>query len=201
MSSERDQADRVARRHLEVVAAGDTAALDANVTADYINHRAADEPLACRQPGPAGLRATSAWLARAFSDLRFEIHRVIVEGDRVAVDCTLHGRQRGPFTVHDAADGRVTDVFPSNGRRFAARQTHLVRIAGGRVAEHDAVRDDLGMARQLGWIPPSPRYVARMVWWRWRERRRAAGAPGGSGVPGTGPRRARRTRSGTVSPS
>jgi hypothetical protein len=31
-------------------------------------------------------------------------------------------------------------------------------------------RDDLGMARQLGWIPPSPAYLIRMA----RAKRRAA---------------------------
>lgn len=102
---------------------------------------------------------------------------MIVDGDRVAVDCTMHGRQRGPFTVHDPADGRVSEVFPSKGRAFSTRQVHLMRIADGRVAEHDAVRDDLGMAQQLGWVPPRPGYLARMLWWRRRERRALVAAP------------------------
>ena len=32
----------------------------------------------------------------------------------------------------------------------------------GKIAEHDAVRDDLGMARQLGWVPPNPAYLIAM---------------------------------------
>ena len=31
----------------------------------------------------------------------------------------------------------------------------------GLVAEHWAVRDDQGMALQLGWVPPSPWYLLR----------------------------------------
>lgn len=73
--------------------------------------------------------------------------------------------------MHDSPDGRVTDAFPSNGRTFAAPQTHWFRIAGGAIAEHDAVRDDLGMAKQLGWIPPTPIYIVRMLFTRRRERR------------------------------
>ena len=42
-------------------------------------------------------------------------------------------------------------------------QTHWIRVAGGMVTEHWANRDDLGMAMQLGWAPPSPRYLLRMA--------------------------------------
>jgi len=73
--------------------------------------------------------------------------------------------------VHDAPDGSVTQVFPPTGRPFAARQVHWFRIEDGAIAEHDAVRDDLGMAQQAGWIPPRPGYVVRMILGRRRERR------------------------------
>ena len=53
---------------------------------------------------------------------------------------------------------------------FAARQTHWITLSDGAVSEHDAVRDDLGMAKQLGWLPPSPVYVARMLFALARER-------------------------------
>lgn len=164
--------ERAAREHLRIVAAGDEAAIAANVTAEYFNHRSADEPQAARQRGPEGLKGTIRWLHRAFTELRFEIHEAAITGDRVALYVTLHGRQRGPFVVHDAPDARITDVFPPTGRTFAAKQTHWFTIVDGRVAEHDAVRDDLAMAKQLGWIPPKPVYIARMVVAMRSERRR-----------------------------
>ena len=37
--------------------------------------------------------------------------------------------------------------------RFAVQQVHWFRVAEGKVAEHWAVRDDLGMMRQLGITP------------------------------------------------
>ena len=86
----------------------------------------------------------------------------------------MHGRASGPFVVHDSPDGSVTGVFPPTGRHFATRQVRWFRIADGRIAEHDAVRDDLGMAQEAGWIPPSPSYLLRMRLARRRERRAAS---------------------------
>ena len=164
-------AELLVREHLNLTARGDLAAVDKNVTSDFFNHRSADEPMETRRRGPEGLRATIRWLHRAFTDMHFEFHEVLVVGDRAVTRVTLHARQHGPFVVHDSPDGRVTDAFPSNGRSFAVRQTHWFRIAEGAIAEHDAVRDDLGMAKQLGWIPPKPIYILRMLLAVWRERR------------------------------
>ena len=174
INEDHDAAERLVREHLDLTARGDMEAVEANVTADYYNHRSADEPLATLRRGPEGLKATIRWLHRAFTDMRFEFHEVLVVGERAVARVTLHARQHGPFVVHDSSDGRVTDAFPSNGRRFAVPQTHWFRIANGAIAEHDAVRDDLGMAKQLGWIPPKPLYIIRMLLTRRRERRRKA---------------------------
>ena len=163
--------ERLAREHLRIVAEGDFDAIEENVTDDYFNVRSADEPLESRRLGPAGLRVTIEWLHRAFTDLRFEIHDVIVSGTRVAIRATMHGRQHGSFVVYDSPDGYVTDVFPSNGRSMSVFHTHWFRIANGKVCEHDAVRDDLGMAKQLGWLPPTPGYIVRMLLDRRRARR------------------------------
>jgi len=125
-----------------------------------------------RGRGPEALKGTIRWLHRAFTDVRFEFHEVLVLGNRAVARVTLHARQHGPFVVHDSPDGRVTEAFPSKGRSFAVRQTHWFTIANGAIAEHDAVRHDLGMARQLGWIPPTPLYILRMLLTRWRECRK-----------------------------
>ena len=50
-------------------------------------------------------------------------------------------------------------------------QSHWFRFAGGRIVEHWANRDDLGTARQLGWLPPTPIYLIRMAWARSRAKR------------------------------
>jgi len=175
MNSEKKmgETELLVREHLNLTARGDLQAAEANVTSDYFNHRCADEPLDTRGRGPEAHKATVRWLHRAFTEMRFEFHEVLIVEDRAVARVTLHARQHGPFVVHDSPDGRVTDAFPSNGRSFSVLQTHWFRIASGAIAEHDAVRDDLGMAKQLGWILPTLAYIVRMLWTRMRERRRA----------------------------
>jgi ketosteroid isomerase-like protein len=166
--------ERLVRDQFAVIETGDLDLADGNVTPDFVNHRAGHEPPAARQRGPEALKATALWLRRAFSEPRFDLHHIEVTGDRATVWATLHATHTGPFVVHDSPDGAVTEVFPPTGRAFAARHVHWFRIADGAIAEHDAVRDDLDMAKQLGWIPPRPAYIARMVLARRRERSRAS---------------------------
>ena len=164
--------ERLVREHLELTARGDLAAADRNVSADFFNHRCADEPMDTRGRGPEALKATIRWLHRAFSDMRFEFHEILVAGDRAVARVTLHARQHGPFVIHDSPEGKIIDAFPSTGRNFSVAQTHWFKIKDGLIFEHDAVRDDLGMAKQLGWIPPKPFYILRMLLTLRRERRR-----------------------------
>jgi SnoaL-like polyketide cyclase len=116
--------ERLVREHLELMASGDLTAADRNVSVYFFNHRCSDEPMDTRGRGPQALKATIRWLHRAFADMRFEFHEILVSGDRAAARVTLHARQHGPFVVHDSPDGKVTDAFPSTGRSFAVAQTH-----------------------------------------------------------------------------
>jgi hypothetical protein len=138
------------REHLNLTACADFAAAEKNVTADFFKHRCADEPMDTRGRGPEALKATIRWLHRAFTDMRFEFHEILAVGNRAVARVTFHARQHGPFVVHDSPDGRVTDTFPSKWRSFEVRQTLWFTIANGAIAEHDAVRDDLGMASSSG---------------------------------------------------
>jgi ketosteroid isomerase-like protein len=162
MTAGEAEIDRLVREQFSIIETGDLALADANVSADFVNRRAGHEPLAARGQGPEALKATALWLRQAFSEPRFDIHHIAVSGDRAAAWVTLHGRHTGPFVVHDAPDGSVTEVFPPTGREFAVRQVHWFRIAEGAIAEHDEVRDDLDMAKQAGWIPPTPGYIIKM---------------------------------------
>jgi hypothetical protein len=69
--------------------------------------------------------------------------------------CTVRPRS-GPAQLHSR------EVAPFS-RTLAITQTHWFRTRDGQVVEHWANRDDLGMATQLGWVPPTPAYLWRMT--------------------------------------
>jgi predicted ester cyclase len=132
----------VARRILEeIIPNGDVAGLRAVMHPEVVNHASPpDAP-----PGLDGMIQAMRWVKGGFSERRFEIHQVIAEGDTVVVHCTLHGRHTGEFR----------GLAPTN-QAVAFRQVHIVRFQDGKVVEHWAVRDDLGLGRQLGAIPSQP---------------------------------------------
>ncbi|SNQ45542.1 putative ester cyclase [Frankia canadensis] len=152
--------EMLARRSIEIMATGDVDDFADVVHPRAVNREAAQEPPACRDHGPGAFLATAHWLRDAYADLHWEIHDTVVQGDVVAVHCTMSGRHVRPFVTY-GADGRVARAFPPTGRSFATTQTHWFRVADGKVIEHWANRDDLGTATQLGWVPPSPAYLVR----------------------------------------
>lgn len=125
-----------------------------------MNHESVVEPPATRVRGPQAYRATSEWLHAAYDDLGWEVHHLVSDGDLVVARVTMSGRHTGPFTVH-SPDGAIDQVFAPTGRRFSTSQMHLFTLRDGLLADHWANRDDLGQARQLGWVPPTPAFLLR----------------------------------------
>jgi predicted ester cyclase len=150
------------------MAHGDRADFDDLYHPEAVDRENPIQPPASRVPGPAGFFATALWLRAAYADLRYDIHHAIAEGALVAVNSTMKGRHCAPFVTY-TADGHVDTVFPPTNKTFAMAQTHWLRIQDGVIVEHWACRDDLGTARQLGWIPPTPAYLLKMA----RAKRRA----------------------------
>jgi predicted ester cyclase len=106
-----------------------------SVTPDYVDHEAPPGT----PTGPEGANAVLRWLRGAFDDLSYEIADAFSEGDRVAIRLITRGTHTGEFM------GK-----PATGRTFAFEAIHIYRIVDGRVAEHWAKRDDVGLAAQLG---------------------------------------------------
>jgi predicted ester cyclase len=162
MSTTQLEARRIVERSIKIMADGDLAEFEQVVHPDARNREDVDEPPASRGRGPAAFYATALWLRAAYSDLKWEIHDAVHEGDLVVLHCTMSGRHTGPFVTY-GPDARPAQAFPATGRTFATTQTHWFRIAEGMVIEHWANRDDLGTGKQLGWTPPSPAYLLRMA--------------------------------------
>ena len=135
---------RVAIESFRLIETGDHELADRIVALDFVNREADDDEQPERlERGPAGFLATSRWLRGAFSDLRFDGIEAIGEGDLVAVKATMTGRHTGEFQR----------VAPSS-RPIRQRQIHIFRLRDGKLVEHQAQRDDLGLLLQIGWRGP-----------------------------------------------
>ena len=136
-----DLKDLTRRTWEEMLPAADFAAMAEVIDPDVVNH---DLPPGVPN-GFAGVRATIGMLHAAFSQQRYEVHRVIGEGDTVVIDATMHGRHTGDFFG-----------IPPTGREIALRSIHVVRYRDGREVETWALSDRLGLLQQLGVIPEGP---------------------------------------------
>jgi predicted ester cyclase len=141
----------LARAQIESMATGTFDDFARLIAPGARNREAVTEPPACREPGPAGWYATALWLRGMFSDLRWEIHEAVADGDLVAVHVTMRGVHTGRYTKY-APDGSLVVDRPATGRAFTSTQSHWFRVVDGQLAEHWANRDDLGTAIQLGFL-------------------------------------------------
>jgi len=162
----------VAVRSIHAMAAGDRTSFDPLYHPQAVDRENPVQPPSSRVAGPDGFYATALWLRTAFADLRYDVHHAIADGGLVAVNSTMHGRHVAPIAFY-TPDGSVDAVFPPTGKTFAMAQTHWFTVEAGRIREHWATRDDLGTAKQLGWLPPTPGYLLRML----RAKRRVARGP------------------------
>lgn len=117
---------------------GELTLADELVSADFLNH----EVPAGAPRGPAGLRQLVTMLRTAFPDIHYDVQELLAEDDTVAARTILRGTHQGPFMG-----------IPPTGRPVVQEQIHILRFADGKIVEHRAVRDDLGMLQQLGVIP------------------------------------------------
>jgi len=139
MSSTEEENKAHYRRTLEeVFNQGNFALVDDLVAPDFLNH---EVPPGMNNRGPESTRQVVRMLRTAFPDLHFTIEELVAEGDTVAGRVRMSGTHLGPFQ----------GIAPT-GRSFEQAHMHFVRFRDGKAIEHRAVRDDLGMMRQLGVI-------------------------------------------------
>jgi nogalonic acid methyl ester cyclase / aklanonic acid methyl ester cyclase len=110
------------------------------ISSDYINHEALDDSGdRANLNGPDEFRNSVRLLRNAFSDLHFEEKEIISTEDKVVARVIMSGRHVNDFMGS-----------PPTQRKFSAQQIHIFHIAGSKIIEHRAVRDDLSMMLQLG---------------------------------------------------
>lgn len=152
----------ICERSLHLMGHGTLEQMREVVHPEATNREAAAEPPATRGKGPEAFYATALWLREAYAELKWDVEDIVADGDLVVIHATMSGRQVKPFVTYDAT-GVPAQAFPSNNRTFSVTQSHWFRVQDGLVIEHWANRDDLGNATQLGWIPPTPAFLFRML--------------------------------------
>jgi steroid delta-isomerase-like uncharacterized protein len=88
-----------------------------------------------------GLQQLCEYFRSAFPDIKVVFDDVVCEGDTVMLRQTMRGTHLGEFFG-----------IPATGKQVTYRGSHLWRILDGRLVEHQATNDDLGMMQQLGVI-------------------------------------------------
>lgn len=119
--------DLIRRVFEEIIPAGDPTAMRALMAPDFLDH----DPLPGQPAGAAGGEYVVSTMHTAQPDLRFAIHDLVAEGDRVVIRWTLHGTNTGPML------GR-----PPSGQPVDFAAIVIFRIADGKIAE-----------RWAGWKP------------------------------------------------
>ena len=106
---------------------------------DYVE-KTANAPL---PPTRDGVRMYFEAQRAAFPDLHAEILSVGQDGDTHFGHVRVTGTMTGDFLT-----------MPASGKSATWEEMHTGRFAGGKLVEHSAVFDQLGMLTQLGFIPP-----------------------------------------------
>ena len=130
----------VRRTFEEIFNQGNLALVETWVAATFLNHAVFVHML----PGPESLKEHVVLLRMAFPDLHFTVEELIADEDRVAARVTFRGTHRGVFRG-----------FPPTNKTCVQAQMHMVRFVKGKVVEHWAVRDDLGLMQQISIVPSS----------------------------------------------
>jgi predicted ester cyclase len=90
-------------------------------------------------------------IRRTFPDYHSKVQDKVIEGDTIVTISRVSGTHRG--VAQTVANGGLLRGVKPTGKRFEVLQTHWWKFKDGKIVFHQAVRDDLGMMRQLGLIP------------------------------------------------
>ena len=128
-------------RHLveELVNRGNVAIVDDLMTPDFVEH---EELPPGFSPDAEGVKAFFSLLHTAFPDLQADIEETVAQDDKVVFRMTWHGTQTGPFLG-----------MPSSGQRVTFEVFDMARVAGGKIAEHWGLANNLKLLQQLGAVP------------------------------------------------
>lgn len=134
-----EQNKSIVRKSAELINARDLDGAFAHFSPSFVDH-------AVRPGMPPGIEGTRLFfnmLFTAFPDLHATIQDIIAEGDKVVLRMTCEGTHQGMFMG-----------APPTGKRVKWSFIDINRIVDGKVVEHWAEVDTIGIMQQLGLVPP-----------------------------------------------
>jgi steroid delta-isomerase-like uncharacterized protein len=138
MSTEQNKA-AMRKRVDEIFNKGNVDAVAEYLAPDFVEH----EVLPPGVPeGAEGLKVLTTMLRTAFPDLHAKIDDVIAEGDKVVLNMTWSGTQKGEFMG-----------IPPTGKPVSIEVIDIIRLKDGKGVEHWGLMDNMGMMQQLGVVP------------------------------------------------
>lgn len=151
-TGETERNREVVRRHLELMNRGDWKQA-ATLFAPEVRHH-----LGNWQQGEEGIVQGQKTLTdnledifRTFPDWKMEIVEMVAEGQSVVVRCKVSGTHKG-IGAKRINGGFLSGVSPT-GKRFVVQHIHWYKLRDGKITDHFASRDDLGMTQQLDLLP------------------------------------------------
>jgi predicted ester cyclase len=104
------------------------------------------------------LRMTLQDLDTTFADTNLKVETIVADDEWVVLRTVMSGRHAGrnAIPIH-----MLTPGTEPTGNSFSVQVVHMFRLASGKITEHWAGRDDLGLHWQLGLIPAPDWYRAR----------------------------------------
>jgi predicted ester cyclase len=128
------------RRYLEkIIHRGNVAAIDASIATNHVlTWPGSPTPMY----GPEGFKHLLIIYASAFPDLRWTTEEVTAQGETVVARLRARGTHQ-----------RELMGMPPTGKQVTWTETHIFRVAGGKLVEHWTNLDQVGMLQQLGVLP------------------------------------------------
>jgi predicted ester cyclase len=131
-----DENRKLVRRYTrEVFDEGRVDAVDRYLAPDFYNH-------VTGKTGTDDFKQLARDIGQATGTAN-EIELLVAEDDLVVAYMTI------TRTLDKELDA-FGSTFPGDGRSYSVKHVHIYRITDGKIREHWAVRDDLGMLQQLG---------------------------------------------------
>ena len=147
---------------------------------EALGERDLDRAVAVWQPGspdhlhgvaeliaPDGIREYFGALFAAYPDFRIEVVEVVASGELAAARLQMSGTFTGP--------GRFQGLAPT-GARVEFESCDLFRVVDEKIVENNAYPNAMGLAQQLGLLPPTGSQAERAMMGAFNAKTAAAGA-------------------------